>query len=628
MFRRTTENRRKHWYDWICIGRRKLVFLGLLLGALILVFLGTLVHYSLRSAEYDLDKVVAEVGQSALYDRDNRLISSINGVEQPPVQWEDLPQDLINAFVAREDESFFEHGGIVYSSVFRSLVRNLLSMKYEQGASTITMQLTRNVFELQQKTLDRKLLEAALAQRIEERYDKKTIFTQYLNRIYYGQNCYGISSAAHYYFGKRVRDLNLVECATLAGLVRAPSLCNPQKSMENAMGVKRETLDRMLSLKLITPEQHDQAVKAPIVLSPPDSRKKEVSSYVSMWAESELDELFQSAGDKSGGISVVTHLDLDLQQYVEKEAELALSAIEQPGIFPEAWMPLLSDNPAAAEAVKKSFVTAKRPSGWKIRGAGNDMKGVLQCCVLVVDAEGNRKGNVLALVSGRSAVDEIDRWRTPVHPGRAAAPLLFCCACLPGGEGMHIVARNTEVTGQRIGYDVVHSFYRSLRLGIDLPSKENEQDLYNGQFPVRKVDLARLLFDIQNQGRGYDLHVVNLIWSRGKKLLYYREPEKAPEYIRRESAVAVSQISPFIVNDRQPVILDETLPGNDGQWTMLSSRNSLAVFVWMGFDDPDTPAAGTRELRSLLSKASLWLAKDIYAKARSIQQEYKNRKSS
>lgn len=236
MFADQGENRRKHWYRIFLIGHRKLCFLISLFLLLCLTILSVLVVYSLRAAEYDLDRVVLGGSGGFLYDRDNQLISPLSGSSLQPVHWEDLPQNLVDAFVAREDESFFEHGGIVYTAVLRSFLRNIVSMSYEQGASTITMQLTRNVFEMHDKTLDRKLLEAVLAQRIEERYDKKTILTQYLNCIYYGQNCYGIAAAADHYFAKPVKELNLVECATLAGLVRAPSLCNPQKSMENAMG--------------------------------------------------------------------------------------------------------------------------------------------------------------------------------------------------------------------------------------------------------------------------------------------------------------------------------------------------------------------------------------------------------
>jgi len=621
MFAGAGENRRKRWYGFLCIGKGKVRFLLILAGVLFAGALAAVIMYSLRAAEFDLGRVVAGSGQSALYDRDNRLISSLSGPNAQPARWEDLPPCLVDAFVAREDEEFFSHSGIVYSAVLRSLLRNIVSMSYEQGASTITMQLARNVFEMHNKTLDRKLLEAALALRIEDAYDKKTIFTQYLNRIYYGQNCYGITAAANHYFGKPVKELNLAESAVLAGLVRAPSLCNPQRSMDNAMGVKRETLDRMLSLGMITQEERDAAVQAPIGLVPAPAKPSKAPSYATMWASRELDALATELGENAGNISVVTYLDLTLQQCVELAVERALAAVEQPRLFPDVWLPLLSEDPATAEALKKAFMKARRPSPFKVRGQDNDLSELLQCCVLVADSGRNRKGHVLAVVSGRSVADGIDRWQSPVKPGRAMAPLLFCCACLPGSDDMHIVARNTEVTGMSLGYDVVRSFYESLELGVDLPGRADEKDLYNGLFNMSKIQLATLLYDIQNKGRGYGMTLVGRIWSRGGKLLYAHEPGLAPEYIRRESAVAVSQISPFIVSELRPTVLSETLPDNCGQWTMLhGGKDGLAVFVWMGYDDPASPAAAAKELNRLLPRASLCLAKEIYAKAREIQQ--------
>ena len=260
-------NRRKHWYYLLSIGRKRLIFLGSVLALVLIAAITVLATYSMRALKYDLERVVKIGGVSTLYDCENQHIASLSGDEHKFVCWEDLPSNLVNAFVAREDETFFEHGGVVYSSVIRSLLRNVASMSYEQGASTITMQLTRNVFEMQDKTLDRKILEAFIARRIEKEYDKDTILTQYLNRIYFGENCYGVGTAAAYYFGKDVSELSLSECATLAGLVRGPSIFNPVVSMKKAEEVKHETLNRMRELDYITEAQHVEALAEPIVLA-------------------------------------------------------------------------------------------------------------------------------------------------------------------------------------------------------------------------------------------------------------------------------------------------------------------------------------------------------------------------
>ncbi len=616
MFYAKEENKRKRWYRVLTIGQKKLLALGILVGVSVLAFLGIVVVYSWRAMQYDMQQVQQTTGTSMLYDAANRPIASLSGTEARPLLWQELPQNLINAFVAREDARFFEHNGVVLSSVVRSALRNLTSMRYEQGASTITMQLTRNVYELRDKSLDRKLLEVMLAQRIERNFDKQTIMLQYLSRIYYGQNCYGIRAAAEHYFGKQVSELNLVECATLAGLVRAPSIFNPVHSMENALDVKSETLERMLECEMISEDECREAEAAPIELVKGRKVDAAVSSYASMWARMELRELQEEAGKGSGGVYVVSNLRLPLQQYLEGAVEAALTAVEDNKTYPEAWLALSGDNKEEAEERRRSFMKMRRPEKLRVRGETNDLTGLLQSCVLVVDNRNRHKGKVLALVSGRSAVDGVDRWQTRVQPGRAAAPLLFACACLPGGEDMHIVARDTQVTGLRLGYPVVRSFYDTLNLDCRYPEQENEKALYNGEFGMRRIDLARILFSVQNQGRGYKLNLISAIWSNSRSLLYSYEPEKTPEYILRQSARAVMDLPPFSVSEGFPVVLNETLPGHTGQFSMVLRSNGVAVFVWMGFDDPTSEVAASGRMANLLKRASMNLAREVYEAAR------------
>ena len=614
MYYSPTPNRRKSWYRLLSIGQKKLVILGSVLGVFLLGAAGMLGYYAYRASQFDLKQVCDGVNASSLYDSGNELIAYISEEESRFVSRDELPKHLVNAFVAREDDEFFEHGGVVFSSVLRSVLRNLQSMRYQQGASTITMQLTRNVYELSGKSMDRKLLEMMLAQRIERHYDKYTILEQYLSRIFYGQNCYGIKAAARHYFGKSVKELNLVECATLAGLVRAPSWYNPVASMDKAVRVKNETLQRMLECEMITQEECNVATAAPIVLRSRNSEVDICTSYPVMWARHELQEMGDEIPEHSGGILVVSSLHLPLQKYLETAVERALSAVEKTGEYPEAW--LVGMTPQEAETTRTAFARMKRPEGFKVRGENNDLKGILQCCVMVVDARRDHSGKVLAFVGGRSAVDGRDRWLDKSRPGRVAAPFLFCCACMPGGDDMHIVARSTEVTGRRMGYDVVSSFYKSLKLPIELPSAEQELYLYNGLFQMRRLDLARLLFCLLNEGRGYRLSMVNTIWNNNRQLIYNYEPEKSPELFRRESAGAVATLPPFQQAEGEPIVLNEMLPEGNGYWSMVFRKRGVCTFVWMGFDDPNHPHAAARELRPLMARASSRLAREIYEKAR------------
>lgn len=612
MFYSRSKNRHKHWYHRLSIGHKKLWALGVVCAFLLVAALVFLVVYALRAASYDITLVGKNMSVNMLYDSQRRPMAALADHESPPVQWDELPEHLVQAFVAREDSHFFDHGGVVYSSFVRSLLRNLTSMRYKQGGSTITMQLTRHVFELQGKTLDRKLLEIALTQRVENNYSKKDILCQYLSRIYFGQSCYGLREAASYYFGKAVKDLSLEESATLAGLVRAPSLYNPVRNKEQARKVRNETLQRMLELQMISPDAFEQACAAPIEQAARSTAQlpELACSYPTLWANAEMESLPDVQEELGQGLSVVSYLVPEIQQYTEQAVQQALNVVESSAApLPEAWKP--QNDPAAAEAIVRMFDAAKRPAWLKQATPGNEP---LQCCVLVVDSRLNKRGNILAVMSARNPEDRRDLWQGTVEPGRVAAPLIFCCACMPGGHAHHIVAKSAQVTGSRLGYHVVHSFLNSLGISNALPDASREEDLYNGLFPVRRMDLARVLFDLQNMGKGYKLTLISSVWSQGQRLLYAHEPEKAPEYIRRESAVAVSHLPPFIFREGEPLVLHEELPNDGGQWCMVFNDKGVGVFVWMGLEKAKSPTPP--ELRRLISQATLLLARELHTYAR------------
>lgn len=611
-------NRRKHWWRVLSIGQKKLLFLGILLLVAVIPVLIVLIAYSYRAAQYDVEAVVTGEPVTVLFDYDNQFISSLPNVRYLAVRWEDLPPQLINAFVAREDESFFEHDGIVYSAVIRSVLKNVASMSYEQGASTITMQLTRNVFEMQDKTLDRKLLEAFVARRIESHYDKQTILIQYLNRIYFGQNCYGVGAAAMYYFGKHVKDLTLSECAVLAGFVRGPSIFNPRTNMASANVVKQETLQRMRELEFITEDEYNAAMAEPITLADEKQTESANVSYLNQWAQMELAQLSHVVDEKSVGIAIVSTFDLGLQQYVEEAAERALVVVENRlAPYPSTWE-VFSPTPDHLMSSKKFFSSPKRPDNFKARGDSNNFDGLLQCCVMVIDGRPGHFGEILAVTSGRGVSDGINRWfKGDIYPGRNAAPILFCAAGVQNGEDSYILTNDVITTGTKTGYDNVVAFYRSLVPELKLPPADAAHDLYLGRFPMRRIDLARILFSIQNEGRGCEFYAINKVWSRARQPLYQHAHNVAPEWILRQCAKTAASLSPFVLkNNNKLAILSEAVPDNGGYWTMVSNLDGVAVFVWMGFDSNTTVGADNESLNSLIQRASIMLAREIHQEAR------------
>ncbi|WFC28569.1 peptidoglycan glycosyltransferase/peptidoglycan DD-transpeptidase MrcA [Proteus mirabilis] len=200
-----------------------------------------------------------------VFSADGELIAQYGEKRRLPLTLEEMPPQLINAFIATEDTRFREHHGIDPIGITRAVVVALTSGQASQGASTITQQLARNFFLTPEKKLMRKIKEAFLAIRIEKELTKDEILALYLNKIYLGNRAYGVGAAAYVYFGKSVHELSLNEMAVIAGLPKAPSTLNPLYSYDRALKRRNVVLQRMYEENYITRAQYESARAEPIV---------------------------------------------------------------------------------------------------------------------------------------------------------------------------------------------------------------------------------------------------------------------------------------------------------------------------------------------------------------------------
>ena len=187
-----------------------------------------------------------------IHSQDLKVIAEFGEKKRSPVSFEEIPQNMIDAFLAAEDDSFFEHKGIVISGLARAAVELVTTGSIRSGGSTITMQVARNFFLSKRQEFTRKFNEILLAFRIEEELSKQEILSLYTNKIYMGNRAYGVGAAAQVYYGKTLDELSLAEVATIAGLPKAPSRYNPLANSERAMQRRNWILGRMLSLGNIT----------------------------------------------------------------------------------------------------------------------------------------------------------------------------------------------------------------------------------------------------------------------------------------------------------------------------------------------------------------------------------------
>jgi len=248
-----------------------------------------------------------------IYTRDGRLMGQFGETRRIPLTVDQIPQQLIQAVLAAEDDRFFEHKGVDYPGLARAIVRHLLSGRKAEGGSTITMQLTRGVFLSPEKSYRRKLAEIFLTLRIERQFSKDEILTLYLNKSFLGQRAYGIGAAAEVYFGKTINELTIPEIALIAGTFRSPSRDNPVASPELARQRRAYVLRRMREKNFISQAEYDAALEANVESKLHDPAIEVEAPYV---AEMVRVDLLNRIGPKvfTDGYVVTTTLDSRLQR--------------------------------------------------------------------------------------------------------------------------------------------------------------------------------------------------------------------------------------------------------------------------------------------------------------------------
>lgn len=252
---------------------------------------------------------------SQVFDSHGRLITTLHSDQNRlPIDINKVPQNLQNAFIAAEDNRFYEHIGIDPIGIFRAIFANLTNRGIAQGGSTITQQLAKNAFLSQEQTLKRKIQEAMLALEIEHKYSKKEILEMYMNQIYFGQGAYGIQTAAKTYFNKDVNELTLTQCAMLAGLPKSPNYYSPFNNLNEAKKHKNVVLDQMVKYGYVSAAEAEDAKNQDLGLSK-SHQSKEADEYASF-----IDYVSQQVAKKYGddalykeGLKIYTTMDVDKQ---------------------------------------------------------------------------------------------------------------------------------------------------------------------------------------------------------------------------------------------------------------------------------------------------------------------------
>lgn len=517
--------------DWVCGLIRWCVKWGLVTVTLMVA---VALFYFYLSWKYDLEDVARMPERSIILDRDGEEFGTIHGERRRMITRDEIPDVMVDALLAREDARFFEHRGVDVKGLVRATVRNFKDWSFTQGASTLTMQLTRNSYELKAKSIHRKLLEIAVTLRIENGYSKDEILTHYLNRIYFGAGCHGVEEAARTYFGRSTKELNIGECAMLVGIIRGPHLFSPFRNMEGALAQRDEVLARMVQSGYLSEGAMMSARGAPIRLVSGKDRYKG-SSYVRESIRKQLNIILAKHDIRHGGLRIHTTLDSGLQEKYEQ----------------------VMNSP--------------------ILGQGNVVEGNearLQAAVLCLDP---KSGGILALCGGRdfqqSQFNRASHGKRDLGP--AFAPFLHSLA-LERGK-IALLDRPLQ-TGRQLGIEETIRLCK--RFGFSGPFQKSE-DLYRGSLSVSPMELAIAASVLSNGGKKPDPFFIHKITDVNGRVLYEFQPDL--------SSVITSDVATETVKEHNELLTDQgrvtTTSTCRDVWGIRLGSAGVTV-LWLGYDDP------------------------------------------
>ncbi len=362
------------------------VFLMVVVGV---VMFGIFLHFDRIAGKYDVGQIAVMPAESTVYDVRGELIGYLGGDGRTIVPLDQVSVYFQNALIAREDKRFFRHNGVDTIGAVRAGLRNTKDGEVVQGASTLTMQLARNTFGMDEKSFRRKIVEMALARRVEHEFTKEEILELYVNRIFFGSGLNGIEQAAQGYFGKSAMALTLPEAAMIAGIIRAPNRFSPYRHYEAALDEMRDTLVRMEDERMISKAEAELAKSARPEVKPQShawtvirgNRPGRIAenSFALDAIKQKLDLILSDDQKDEGGMDIYSSFDMTLQRAAEQTVARRLNQIESSPDF---------THPTYSAFVAKYSDADEIPA-----------PDYLQAAVSVID---NGSGAIRVLVGGRN----------------------------------------------------------------------------------------------------------------------------------------------------------------------------------------------------------------------------------
>jgi len=307
------------------------VIYAFIISAIVPLLIGVLLflYYSNRLPDFKPLKARNLNAHSIVYSEEDAVVGKFLMDNRIPIPYERIPKPLVEAFIAAEDAEFFKHKGIDYKGIARAMFKNLIAGRIVQGGSTITQQVTKTFFLTPQRSLLRKLKEVAYAFGLERNLTKEEILSLYLNNIYLGNGAYGVEAAAESYFNKRTEQLNLAEMAMMAGLVKAPSRYSPIHNLKRAQDRQAYVLTRMAEVGIISPEEKQKALRAPLKIQSRESAYFSKAPYFTEFIRQQVERKYGKEKLYQEGLRIYTTLDLSLQKIAQRSLKMGLRELDK-----------------------------------------------------------------------------------------------------------------------------------------------------------------------------------------------------------------------------------------------------------------------------------------------------------
>ncbi len=505
-------------------------------------------------------------------------VQTFGTVYSEVIRSEELPQYVVDAIVYTEDRRFYQHFGFDIISFTRAMIANLFAGRYAQGGSTITQQVAKNLFLTSEKSVRRKVQELLLAFWLEYKFSKEQILTLYLNRVYLGSGAYGIEAASQRYFQKTSRDINIMEAAVLAGMLKAPSRYNPVASRQRAIERAKVVLKIMQENKLITETDRQRILHMP--LGKEKSARVQGAAYFADWVYNEVNAY---VGERDKDIYVLTTLDQNLQEKVSKVLTTTIAANQSRNVTQGAVVVLGLDGAVKALAGGVDYHKSQfNRAVSALRQPGSSFKPFVYLTAL---EQGWKAEDI---ISDRPI--NIKGWQ-PENSDKKYYGEVTLKYALAKSLNLATINLAQQVGGRNI-------IRTARQMGISTPI-ENTPSLALGTFEVRVLDMAAAYASLANGGYAVWPYAIREIYSRDGFQLYQREADEPQRIIApKPTAEMVKMLEKVITSgtgrraglNRFAAGKTGTSQDNRDAWFVGFTADKIAA-VWLGNDD-NSPMKG------------------------------------